>query len=54
MQHRNVLSLVKGFTGSALFSLARCLGPAHADGSTQAFTLLSLLSPSLAAPAAGR
>ncbi len=49
MQHRNVLSLVKGFTGATLFSLA-AVSPAHADGSAQSFQL-SLLSPSLAAPA---
>jgi membrane-bound lytic murein transglycosylase D len=48
MQHRNVLSLVKGFTGAALFSLAA--SAAHADGNPQPF-VLSLLSPSLAAPA---
>jgi hypothetical protein len=47
MQHRNVLSLVKGFTGAALFSLAA--SAAHADGNPQPF-VLSLLSPSLAAP----
>ena len=48
MQHRNVLSLVKGFAGAALFSLAAA-SPAQADGIPQPY-VLSLLSPSLAAP----
>jgi len=48
MQHRNVLSLVKGFAGAALFSLAAA-SPAQADGIPQPY-VLSLLSPALAAP----
>ena len=54
MHDRNVLSLVKGFAGSALLSLASlATGPAFAEGGNQGFTLLSMLSPAATLPAAG-
>jgi membrane-bound lytic murein transglycosylase D len=54
MHDRNVLSLVKGFAGSALLSLASLTAvPAFAEGGNQGFTLLSMLSPAATLPAAG-
>jgi len=54
MHDRNVLSLVKGFAGFALFSLASlATGPAFAEGGNQGFTLLSMLSPTATLPATG-
>jgi membrane-bound lytic murein transglycosylase D len=53
MHHRNVLSLVKGFAGFALFSLASvAAGPACADGNNQAFPLISMLTPATPLPSA--
>ena len=53
MHDRNVLSLVKGFAGSALLSLASlAASPALAEGGNQRFTLLSMLSPAATLPAA--
>jgi membrane-bound lytic murein transglycosylase D len=54
MHDRNVLSLVKGFAGFALLSLASLTaGPACAEGGNPGFPLLSMLSPAATLPAAG-